>query len=493
MLWLTAVLGVRLGLAATYSGFLGVDSGAYGLGILQFFGPPGDYLNTSFERPPLAPGFLYAPFWLMTGGFTPLGSNLYAAVFSMAIFPGFYLLAQRVLGKRWGALATGALALDFPLGEMFVTGVVPITGFGMLALTLWGMLGLANGYQATRWHAAAVAFGVPLVAHTNQTALGIAFVTIPIVWLMLPNKREITLWLAAGTVLALSALPWYLNVLPGQPRVSYPGPLVYLNLWWSSQWLQAIGGLAVGLAVLKLRRRWQSYTRDGYELNDAVKVNQNAVRIMAVLLVTHSVLNVFLSNDEALMNVFYRSSYWMAVPFWICTAYLTARAVQWLRPTRKYLAAAVLTFMAIGVYGVQDQFYGQAYYSDLAGPDVLDALASIPQDSITRIGTNAESRGFYLAALTEKPVAWVQSAPPAASYTGQEQQARCSLGWAEDCTSHDYVSHWLIDRKHTQQIEAVVRGAPDPRKPWDDLGAQAPWLEKTFERGTVEVWTLTNR
>jgi hypothetical protein len=486
LLWIAAIAGVRLGLVLTYDGFLGVDSGAYGLGVLQFFGPPGEYLDTSFSRPPLAPGFLYTPFWFLTDGFTPLGSNLYAAVFSLSILPGFYLLARRIMGQHWGALATVGLTLDWPLGEMFVTGVVPITGFGMLCLVLWGMLGVAEGSQSWR-HWLAVILAVPLVAFTNQTTLGIALVAVPIAWLILPNKRANLIALGAGAFLALSALPWYLHVLPGQPRVSYPGPLLYLAPWWQlSSWLQMAGGVALGALVLKLRPHWSRY---GYlDIPERVKVPHEGLRLMAVLLIVHAVLNVFLSHDEAVMNIVYRSSYWMSVPFWICAAYVGRRLWQRWQPSLLLAATAASIALAVGAYGVQDQFYGQAHYSDLAGPDVLAALASIPSDDVTRIGTNAESRGFYLAALTQKPVAWVQSALPAAQYVDQETKARCALGWT-DCADRGYVSHWLIDTKHTQQVRGLIVGAPDPERPWGDIGPHAPWLTKTFEQGTVQVWT----
>ncbi len=481
IVFLLAIAGVRLGLAITYAGYLGVDTGAYLLGVNEVWG--GEPTGTSFSRPPLAPGFLMVPFLEVFGGY--LGANIYAAVFSMSIFPSFYLLAQRLLGKGWGAIATAALAFDLPLAEMFVTGVVPITGFAALALVLWGLLKTAYNPSITGY--LAVIVGLPLIAFTNQTTLGLAFVTVPLAWLILPEKRRLFYALGLGTLVALSAFPWYVDVLPGADRVSYPGALVYLNPWWSSQWIQALGGVIVAATVCRF-----TVSREPRPVVAGTVwhlIVNHELRVVAGLLLAHSVLNVLLSHDEALMNVFYRSSYWMAIPFWICTAYLVRALLQRWRPTWGFRAVAVALFLGVGAYGVQDQFYGQAFYSNLAGPDVLAALESIPPEQITRIGTNAESRAFYFAALTKKPVAWVQSAFPAEAYVEQERQARCSLGWRDDCDGHAYVSHWIIDTRHTQQIDIIMPKAPNPTAPWAQMNSNAPWLEKTFERGTVQVWT----
>ena len=471
--WLTLMAGLRLVLAINHEGYLGVDGGAYLLGMAQFWG--GEPTGTSFERPPLAPGYLLVPFMELIGG--SLGFNIYAAVFSFAVFPGFFLLAQKIIGTRYAALATVALSTDFALGEMFVTGVVPLAGFGFLALLLYGMIGLS---EEGNWkHRAAVVLSMPMIAMTNQTALGLALVVVPIAWLFLNKKIQLLMVLGAGALVSLSALPWYLDVLPGQSRVSYPGPLVYLNFWWSSQWLQALYAIVVGSSILYLFRSEKLGAR-------------RSERIIATLLLVHAVLNVFLSNDEALMNIFYRSSYWISIPFWIGSAIVVREIYDRVDLGSLLRVAALIVFLAVGTYGSIYQFYGQSYYSNLAGIEVLNALDSIPEGDITRIGTNAESRGFYFAALTKKPVAWVQSAWPAASYVKQEEKARCELGWVNDCSGEGWISHWIVDTRETQQVKALFPMAPDPEDAFGDLGKHAPWLEKTFQQNNVEVWTYVD-
>lgn len=475
--WLVLVSGVRLALATSHDGYLGVDGGAYLLSLNSYWG--GDTTNASFERPPLAPAYLLLPFMAIIKG--SLGFNTYMAVFSMSLIPSFFFLSRKILGVRFAAIATVGISLDWALSEMFVTGVVPITGFGFMALLLYGMMGLA---EENTWKYRLIIIGsIPMIAFTNQTALGLSLVTVPIAWLMLDKKLPMLMMLSVGAAASLTALPWYIDVLPTQPRVSYDGPLIYLNYWWSSQWLQLLFAITVAYSIFYIFR------------SEKIGARRNE-RLIATLLIVHGILNVFLSNDEAIMNIFYRSSYWISVPFVIgCAILLKEANARYLAPNFMRIRypilslLAVIALVALGSYGSIFQFYGQAYYSNLAGRDVLNALDSIPADEITRVGTNAESRGFYIAALTKKPVVWVQSATPAESYIEQEARARCELGWREDCSGTGYVSHWLIDTTETQQIKALLSMAPNPEDAFGNLGEHAPWLERTFVQNNVEVWT----
>lgn len=457
--WLAVTLALRIGLSTTHAGYLGVDGGAYLLSL-------GDPHEVSFLRPPLAPGWLLWPFMEWIGG--PLGFNLYAAVFSMAVLPGFYLLARRLLGPGWGAAATFCLTLDWPLAEMFVTGVVPITSFGFLALLLWGMVVVK---EKPLLGPATIALAAPLIAFTNQTTLGLSLVTVPIALLVLPHKTRNALALGAGALLALSALPWYIDVLPGQPRVSYPGPLLYLNPWWSAQWHQLGACLIVGIATLRAQP-------------------PTALRLAAYLVLVHGLLQVALSYDEAIINILFRSSYWVQLPLWICAAWLVRRFLETHSVPTPALTGATALFLTLGLGGFGFQFWNQANnYSVLMGPEHLKALESIPRDDITRIGTNAESRGFYLGAITGKPVAWVQAALPAGSYQERERQARCSIGWIATCADKTYLSHFLVDTNNRQQQTVAIDAAPDRMNPWASLD-QVPWLTKTYEEGTVKVYTV---
>jgi hypothetical protein len=284
VLWFFVVLLTRIGLNATYNGYIGVDGGAYWLGLHRFVSEPGPYLDASWPRPPLAPGFLLWPFQAAFGDM--LGFNLYQAVFATSILPPFYLLARRLLPAWWAVAATVGISLDWPLAEMAVTGVVPITGFGAMCLALWGLINIADDHHPFHWPSwLAVIIGIPLIAHTNQTALGISLVVFPIAWLVLRRKGDTLTALISGGVLALTALPWYMEVLPGSPRVNYPGALIEPHFWWESQWLQLLFSLPLGIAVLRLTR-------------------YRPMVLVGVLIIVHSIVQVFISSDETLMNIF---------------------------------------------------------------------------------------------------------------------------------------------------------------------------------------------
>ena len=460
--WGVSIFAFRLIFALGHDGFLGVDGGAYLVGRNAVLGD--EPTNASFSRPPLAPGWLLVPSTALLGD--QLGYNLFAAVFGMALLPAFYLLARQVLGPGWGALAAAGFAMDWPLAEMFVTGVVPIVGFAFLTITLWGLIG-SSAPQLSRRHAAAVVITIPMIAFTNQTSAGLAAVMLPVAVAMLPQKRRHVALLSAGAVLALTALPWYWSVLPGADRVSYPGPLLLLNPWWASQWVQAAAGWLVGLLVLR-------------------SPGSKPVRMLAAVLLVHASLNVLLSFDESLINIFYRSSYVMQIPLWICAGWLVRRHIAAVATDVRWWAAAGLVL--VGLFGMVFQYENQADHSDFAHPGVLGAIEEIPGDAGV-VATNSESIGFYIAALTKKPIAWTQNLVPPASYVDRERAVRCVLGWISSC-SVDGITHFLIDTQWPKPWHAPVAQAPNPADPWCCVLEDAPWLEPMYVAGTVTLYEV---
>ena len=124
-----------------------------------------------------------------------------------------YLLARRLLGPWWAVLAVVALSLDWQQWTMFVTGVVPVLGFGGICMALWAMLGISQENRA--YHRAGLLFAVPLIALANQTSAGLALISLSLAWLLLPAKCRVGLWLCTAGVLALAiSWPWYAPVLP---------------------------------------------------------------------------------------------------------------------------------------------------------------------------------------------------------------------------------------------------------------------------------------
>ena len=472
VLWLMLGLAaVRLSLAALHPSFLGVDGGAYLLGMFQYIGGPE---QTGIERPPLAPGFLLVPTtWLF--GVTPLGFNLYAALGSLVIFPPFYLLARRVLGPTWAILAVVALSLDWEQWVLLVTGVVPVLGFGGICLALWAMVGLAEdgerdnvGVAGRDWiHAIALLISIVLIALSNQTSTALALVSLGVAWLVLPRKPFIGFILALGGLIAIGmAWPWYERVLPGSDQVAYQGPLFYLPGIGESRWYQA--GIVLGFLA------WGWWKVKGEK--------PPAIRALTALIVAHSLLSLVWSSDEAVMNLLFRSGIWQMVPFWIVAVWLVREAFQ----GRPWLPWALGIGIVLASVGTAYIWSHQPSKSMHMSADVLAATRALELDEVERIGSNGESRANWIAAVTGKPVVWVQPVPPSPRYVDAERMARCDLGWLAGCAT-GFVSHWIIDRTD-MGIPTRINTAPNPSSPWEQVGKDAPWLKLEWEQGNVEIW-----
>ncbi len=233
LLWMVAIAGVRLSFVVGYTlingGFLGVDEGAYIPGVQALTDSNPWASGIHFTRAPLSPGWLLWPFLQVFG--LVWGSNLYSFAASLPALAGFYLLARVIFPTKWAVAITMLFSLDWVQAELLVTGTAPLMGMTCMMVLVAGML-----RNETRWGRLAIVVAMPLIAYTNQTALALSAVTVPIVWLMLPEKRRLMLWLAVGATLTLTALPWYWEVIPGTGRVSYPGAFLYLNPAWSAHW-----------------------------------------------------------------------------------------------------------------------------------------------------------------------------------------------------------------------------------------------------------------
>ena len=458
--WLASIAGVRLVLALSHPTFLGIDGGAYLLGMFQFWaaGPE----QAGFARPPLAPGYFLVPF-VSAFGLTPLAYNLYAAVFSMALWPAVWILARRILSPWWAVGAVVLVSLDWEQWVMFVTGVVPVVGFAGLTMALWAMI--AN---KPRW----LLLIIPFIALTNQTSAGLGVITLAAAWIALPHKKQLAIYLLAGGLLALAiGWPWYAPVLPGQDKVAVPGGTFYMTPFSEYQWYEGVGILLLLLAVNKL------WDRAG-----AIRPELTA---LCYVVAAHTALLLIWSRDETIQNVLFRGGIWVMVPIWILVAWLGSEVAKEVRP---WIGKALVAIsLLVGIAGSAFVYGQQDLYSDHMSKDVLAALESINPETITRIGTNGESRAYWLSAISGNPVVWVQPAPPQPAYVEQEHQARCELGWLQGCAV-GFVSHWIIDRMDRQQVPAPIESAPDPGAPWSDLGLHAPWLELVFTSGDVEVW-----
>ena len=380
VLFLLGLAAVRLSLAVLHPTFMGVDGGAYLLGMFQYIGGPE---QTGIERPPLAPGFLLVPTtWLF--GVTPLGFNLYAALGSLAIFPPFYLLARRVLGPTWAVLAVVALSLDWEQWVLLVTGVVPVLGFGGICLALWAMVGMAEDDKrddvdaiGSQWvHGIVLLFSIPLIALSSQTSAALALVSLGVAWVVLPGKARTGFVLGLGGLTAIGmAWPWYEGVLPGSDQVAYQGPLFFLPGIGESRWYQAcivLGFLAWGWWKVKGEK-------------------PPAIRALTALIVAHSLLSLVWSSDEAVMNLLFRSGIWQSVPFWIVAVWFVREAFQ----GRSWLPWALGVGVCMAAIGTAYIWSHQPARSMHMSPDVLAATRALDLGDVERIGSNGESRANW--------------------------------------------------------------------------------------------------
>jgi hypothetical protein len=351
-----AAFALRLGLVLSYDGYWGVDGGAYWLSVANVLGD--EPTGAGFPRPPLAPGWLLAPFGAAFGD--DLGYKIWSSAASILPVIPVYLFARRLTrteavepayrgSRTWvTAGAVGFLLVDLLHAEMFVTGALPLIAFAWLGTAWWAMCSL---HEQWNWRTAAVLAGcVGLIPWINQTAAGLAVITLPVYLLALlwyGRKRSVVglrlscaarsnpvvsppdhLYLGSnaltdhplvriapplfvGGVIALLALPWYMDVLPGNGILKYPGPVVFLTVPTDSAWLQLALAWPLGLLMIwKGEAPW--------------------LRSLGVLVILLGTLTVFLSYDETIINIFYRSRYLLPIPFYVGVAWAVWRfAIPW--------------------------------------------------------------------------------------------------------------------------------------------------------------------
>ena len=384
---------------------------------------------------------------------------------------------------------------------MLVTGALPLIGFALLAMVWWAMSELAEEWSGKKALILIACLG--LIPWINQTTAGLAIVTIPvygaaILWFHSHEWREpshalgdapkrlspigvLCHWggpFLAGGIIALASLPWYLKVLPGSGVLNYPGPIAYLTHSADSAWLQLILALTLGIYVIR-------------------KAKEPWLRSMGVLLILFGLLVPWLSTDETLINISYRSRYLMAIP--VYTVLSWAVFTQWwprIPANAKNMALMALVAAAgLMAIGFVSQFHRQAEYSRMVSTDTEIALAMIPDDGLAVIN-NSFTLALWVAALNEveAPHTWTWSPPP--TWVETDRHVRCVLGWRSECSPQTSVhalnaGYILLERRFPfYNLRAPgVYGAPDYDDPWGNL-PDVPWLSLMFEQGTTQLWRI---
>ena len=472
---------LRLTLALTHEGQLGPDGGAYLLSAQHWLYRLGlwahDVPTVDVSRPPLSPGLWLGAFIKPFG--LDMGFRLFTAVGSIVPVLCCIPLFRRFLSPWQVVAATALLAVDMNWAEMTVTGVLPLIGFGLFALILWGLCGLTKEW---RWREAlTVVAVVPLLAFTNQTATGLAFICISIfvLFLFFTKGMEYIDGMAAavvaGGILALASLWWY--AFPGTDKtLSYPGPVVYLThgfgfVWWQ---MAALGTLAI-LAIRKAR-----------------DIRLRAIGVLSIALV---LLMPWASYDESVMNIFYRARFLAPIPTVLLGTWAYARYVapQW-RPVA--LASLAVTVALAGLLGWAWEFRGQASAGDMVTPAVAPMVEYVRDNPNGAVLTNGFSLSLWTAALTGEKTYWTWQIKPPLQYQAEDEVVRCALGWVATCTPAEAVRQLGVGYVLTDARMQLPANVGPTKIPLYGAPSQNPWNQPipnatlVMQDGTAKLWKL---
>tara|TARA_Y100000401_G_scaffold117386_1_gene125964 strand:- start:4037 stop:5569 length:1533 start_codon:yes stop_codon:yes gene_type:complete len=493
---------IRLIFALTHDNHLGVDGGAYILGLRQLLGSdvPG-----GFSRPPLAPGLQLWPFISLFGDDN--GYKIWAAIAATTPIPAVYMLGRLFLTKWQSIFAAGFVSLDMLHAEMFVTGALPLEGFSLIAVGIWAITKIAR-FENDYKEIVILALVVPLIAHVNHTSAGIALLVFPTYMMALSGfypAKQIDLkpgipalnWpfrilttpisqfpavgaLIIGSLLALTALPYYLDVKPFGGMLDYPGSWIYFTYFPDSSWFQLI--ISAPLAFWAMR----------YGDNHVIKA-------FGALVTLQAVLGVFISTDETIINIFYRSRYLLAFWFYPVIAWVVFK--YWWKPvtsiSRPLAFAAMFLFVGLTGWEWYNSIHGQAKYSDMVTVETEQAIKIINKDNQANEGiiSSAFTMSLWVSALTEveSPHPWTWQPPK--RWRESDVQVRCVLGWVKDCdpvlsAKVLGVRYILIDTIHPYYNGRApgYYGQPD-KQPWSHT-ENANWLTLKFDKGHTKLWKV---
>lgn len=463
-----------------------VDWGAYLLSRDYVLGL--DVTHADRLRPLLGPGWLLVPFTALWGDH--YGLILFEIVGSFAPIAPLWLLCRRWFSE-WQTIGILAFfSMDLILAEMFVTGILPILGFSLIILAIWALFNLAERW---RWRdALVVVVALGLTAHMNQTASGLALIAIPSVLLgHLAFSRDWggfkrMIWACLLTApVTLTALPWFTGVVPGNDTLRFPGPLIDAGSPASFDWWKAYAGFITAGLVF-----WH-----------AGHLTHPSLKALALLLVVTSILRLFMSHDEAVMNILYRSQHLTSFIIYPLLGWLTFKVWMpavlrhWHKALVATTALTVFLFMSWGFIHNVDK---QSFYSQMVSDDTLQAIAYINANPLPgAISTNSNSFGLYVAQLTKTPTTWVTIESPPKAWTTQHWDnlciwalLECDLGYALERNPTGYVlveENWWYERTFwgPSKIEiGRIYGINETPYPWWRTEA-APWIEPIGKWGTV--------
>lgn len=493
--WLTffvaTLLVLRLILSLTHPNYLGIDGGAYVLSALRVQGL--DHTSVGFPRPLLAPGWLLVPFIKYLG--IDAGYKIWTSVFSVLPLLPVYLLTRHLISKRAAIFAVAFFSVDMMQMEMMVTGSLPLIGFTCIGMALWAILNLTE-YRFSHLHFWTLVASVGILPYINQTATGIAAILLPVATVSAfffihkekgagkagPYQVNIVIYVLPaaflGFLIALGALPWYLANTPGNPELRFPGPLITPIQLGDPAWAQI--AVSIGLIYLLLKHQMD------YRM-----------KVLTLLIGVLTFLMAFLSWDEAIINILYRSRYMIGLLFYPAVAYLMERHIFPILPDvrKEWMVVFPMGAMWLALLGMQVvAFHNQTMLKDMVKPATVEALAIARQNNPDKaIITNAYSLSHWVAALNqvESPNTWTLE--PSPYYKTTDRNVRCLLGWVVGCDAQSATqalnaSYILTDERWPSKWEHPVWGSPE-RHPWDNL-SQVPWLHLKFSGDGIKLWEI---
>ena len=503
-------LALRLAFVLTHDNYLGVDGGAYLLGRNAVLGD--EPTGAGFPRPPLAPGWQLVPFTAALGD--DVGFKVWSALAAMAPIAATYLLAGLFLGPIARLAATAFVAFDPLHSEMMVTGALPLEGFALIMVGIWAMVVLDRNESGKR-HAVILVGVVPLTLFVNQTSGGLIAIVLPfwglavlMFWWLSVQASDRGRWLALvlgpffraqhwflvlGGLLALSALPWYLDVAPNSEILHYPGPWLYLASFSDGAWFLLFVGVPLGLFL--------------------VHKGSREVKALGALILLLAGIGIWWSTDETIINLFYRAKYLLTPFLYIGAAWAVGYGLSAAKPRVvgkgpeeeegtpperwpvRRLAAALVLIPLLGawVYASNWSFNNQADYSDMVTVETAAALDLVRGNS-EGIVSNAFTMSLWVSALNKVPSPHPWTWEPPRAYTATDQDVRCVLGWVENCGGRTAaarlgVSHVLVDDRFPYYNERAPGnyGAPDDQ--WA-VTAAVSWLDLVYAEGTTRMWRI---
>ncbi|MGH7774662.1 MAG: hypothetical protein ACREQA_20755 [Candidatus Binatia bacterium] len=299
--------------------------------------------------------------------------------------------------------------------------------------------------------------------------------------------------LIIGGLIGLGALPWYLDIAPNSSILHFGGGhWVYPGSMADIAWIQAIMAVALGW--------WIIQHPSDYRL-----------QALGMVLITLGLLCPWLSYDETIINIFYRSGYLMAVPFYPLVTWLVfrywipniielqeqcrflGRDIILVRPA--IIQTCLITAVAIMLSGFVWQHYNQSRYSEMITPATaraLDYLANQPEQE--GVITNSFTLSLWVAALNKVNSPFAFTAEPPRAYTEDDKDIRCLLGWVDGCNPLESkrrlsVGYILVDLRFPHLNERSPGNYLAPPGQWL-VTAHSPWLQLEFAQDTTRVWKI---